>query len=235
MANEPINVTDAAFERAVLQANVPVVAAFWARGAAHEEPLRRVLGATAAHYAGAVRVARVEVGDAPQTQVRYAVDTLPQFLFFRDGQLVSRARGLPSEEALRPWVEHLLGRGPAPAARQPAPSESAHPVVVTDATFDQVVLRAGVPVLVDFWAAWCGPCRAVAPALEHLAAEFAGRALIAKLDVDANQHTAMRYGVQSIPTLILFHRGEEEDRVLGAQSEAFLRDRLLVLLDALRC
>ncbi len=105
-----------------------------------------------------------------------------------------------------------------------------HPLTVTDADFERVVLGASIPVLVDFWAAWCGPCRMVAPVVEQLAQEFAGRALTAKLDVDANPATAQRYGVRSIPTLIFFHKGQEVERVVGAQAIHVLRQKLEVLL-----
>ena len=112
MVEEPINVTDAAFDRAVLQADRPVVAVFWSRKDGDAERLREVAEATARGYAGEVRVARLEADDTPQAHARYEVEPLPQFLFFRDGRLVARARGLPTEETLRPWVEYLLGRGP---------------------------------------------------------------------------------------------------------------------------
>jgi thioredoxin 1 len=229
---EPINVTDAAFERAVLQADRPVVAVFWSRQDARAERLREVLEATASHYAGQVRVARLEADDAPQTRARYELDTLPQFLFFRDGRMVARVRGSPTEEMLRPWVEYLLGQGPQPEARPGSQasslhgSQAVHPVIVTDADFDTVVLGASGAVMVDFWATWCYPCQMLTPVVEQLTAEFAGRALVAKLDVDANPAMAQRYDVRSVPTLIFFKGGQEVDRVRGAQPDTVLRERL---------
>jgi len=88
--------------------------------------------------------------------------------------------------------------------------------IVTDATFEQDVLKAAEPVLVDFWAPWCGPCRMVAPVLEKIAEQYAGRVTIAKLNVDENQQTSMQYGIRSIPTVALFSKGEVVDGVLGA-------------------
>jgi thioredoxin 1 len=91
----------------------------------------------------------------------------------------------------------------------------AKPIEVTDQTFDQVVLNAELPTVVDFWAVWCGPCKMIAPALEQIADEYEDQLQVAKLDVDHNNGSAMKYGVMSIPTLILFKDGEPVERIVG--------------------
>ena len=110
------------------------------------------------------------------------------------------------------------------ACRQPLPAPPTEPVVVTDANFAQTVENSPVPVLLDMWAAWCGPCRVIAPTIEALAGELAGRVTVGKLGVDANPRTAARFGVQSIPTILVLKSGQEVDRLIGVQSrEAILR------------
>lgn len=91
----------------------------------------------------------------------------------------------------------------------------ANTLPVTDANFENEVLQSSTPVLVDFWAEWCGPCRAIAPKLEEIAGEMGGKVKIMKLDVDANQQTAAKYGIRSIPTMILFKNGQPVDQVMG--------------------
>lgn len=91
---------------------------------------------------------------------------------------------------------------------------------VTDANFNEVVLQSDKPVMVDFWAAWCGPCRMVAPIMEQLATEYEGKATIAKVDVDANQEFASKYGVRNIPTVLLFKNGEVVEKQVGVAPKA---------------
>lgn len=90
----------------------------------------------------------------------------------------------------------------------------------TDANFDQDVLQADKPVLVDFWAAWCGPCKAIAPTLEELADDYAGRAQIVKVNVDDNPEVAARFGIRSIPTLFVFKGGEKVDTIVGSRPKS---------------
>lgn len=101
---------------------------------------------------------------------------------------------------------------------------------VTDASFDQEVLQADLPVLVDFWAEWCGPCRMTGPVVEELATNYAGQLKVCKLNVDENPQTASRYQVMSIPTLLLFKGGQEQDRIIGYQPLEQLAGRLALHL-----
>ena len=100
------------------------------------------------------------------------------------------------------------------------------PLVLNDDSFKAEVLEADVPVLVDFWAVWCGPCRMVAPIVEELAGEYAGRAKVAKIDVDAAQKTAAEFGIRSIPTLLVFKDGKVADQIIGAVPKKQITDKL---------
>jgi thioredoxin 2 len=105
------------------------------------------------------------------------------------------------------------------------------PVTVTDANFASMVERSPLPVLVDMWAEWCGPCRMVGPVIDELAGTMAGRVRVAKLNVDENPATASRFGVQSIPTLLVFKEGREVDRIVGAQPKPEIVRRLEQVID----
>ena len=100
------------------------------------------------------------------------------------------------------------------------------PVKVTDSTFEELVVQSEKPVLVDFWAEWCGPCKMIAPVLDEIAKDMDGELVIGKLDIDENQDTAMAFGVMSIPTLLLFKNGEPVERIVGYQPKPQLVSRL---------
>ncbi len=103
-------------------------------------------------------------------------------------------------------------------------------VVVTDDNFESAVVNSGKPAVVDFWAAWCGPCRMIAPHVEALAVEYAGKVVVAKLDVDASRQTAMKFGIQSIPTLLFFKNGKLADRLVGVADRKVIKAKLDALL-----
>ncbi|MBN1439200.1 MAG: thioredoxin [Anaerolineales bacterium] len=98
------------------------------------------------------------------------------------------------------------------------------PIHISDAEFQEKVLQSPLPVIVDFWAAWCVPCHAIAPALERIAVEYDGRLTVAKVDVDANPAHAQQFGVQGIPTLLMLHQGKEIRRVVGSLPEVKLKE-----------
>jgi len=133
-----------------------------------------------------------------------------------DESIVLRCAGCGAKNRI---PKERLGEGPiCGKCRKPLNMEgsTAIPLDVTDQTFSREVLSFSGPVLVDCWAPWCGPCRMVAPVLEQLASEYAGRVKIAKLNVDENPATASRYGIQSIPTMLLFKGGKKVNSLVGA-------------------
>ncbi len=100
----------------------------------------------------------------------------------------------------------------------------ANTITVNDENFDEVVLQSNIPVLVDFWAQWCGPCKVVGPTIEALASDYRGRVKVAKLDVDSSPEAAGRFGVRSIPTLIVFKDGEAQEAVVGVKPKGQLAE-----------
>lgn len=127
-------------------------------------------------------------------------------------------------EKLNEGLEPVCGQCKTPL------STSAHPTIVTDANFKAEVEGSPLPVLLDMWAPWCGPCRMIAPIVEQLAAELAGRVKVAKLNTDENQITGSRFNVRSIPTLLVLKDGKEIDRLVGAMPKQEILRRLQPLI-----
>jgi thioredoxin 1 len=103
-------------------------------------------------------------------------------------------------------------------------------LAITDANFEEIVLKSDKPVLLDFWAEWCGPCRMVAPFVEQIAEEFEGKAVVGKVDVDSNPGVAGKFGIRNIPTILFFKNGEIADKQVGAVPKATLVSKLEALL-----
>lgn len=248
----PIHTNEQSVDR-VLRAGMPVLLVFWRGDCAPCRQLDPALDRLAAAYAGKALIAKIDTKDNLALARRYAITHLPGLVFIKDGKPAGQGSGAAPEVSLRAWFDYLITGGarpanpvgpsiplegaPAPAtasaaARQSGPTQTAsaealdHPITLSDATFDQVVGRSDKPVLVDFWAPWCGPCRVVAPTIEQLAREFAGRAVVAKLNVDDNPRTAERFDVRGIPTLMIFKSGRLVERLVGAQPAAVLRQAL---------
>lgn len=218
----------------VLTVDLPLVLVFLDRQTSTtlEQPLKQL----ARQHAGRLLVVQMSRDEGRQTAGRYGVNRFPALVTVRDGQTLTTAEAIAGAD-LEKHAAYLLGRGPKPEPpRQTGPKTTGTPGnggprIATDATFDQEVLRASEPVLVDFWAPWCGPCRMVDPILKTLAREMAGRLRIVKVNVDENPAVARRYGVQSIPTMMVVKNGQVADRWMGALPESTLRSKVMPFLN----
>lgn len=214
----------------VLNAGLPVAMLF------HEgtlpADLRQTMDDLAKHYAGNVLLVTLARTDAPQAVSRFGVRRFPTLVIAREGKTVTSQENVKAGD-LKPHIAYLLGEGPRPASRaaEPPPRDDKHasaavPVAVGEANFDREVLQSSRPVLIDFWAPWCAPCRMVAPALERLARDEAKALKVVKVNVDENPGLAGRYGAMSIPTMIVIKGGREVDRWVGALPENVIRSRV---------
>src|SRR5450432_537713 len=172
--------------------------------------------------AGNLLVAKLDASESPAARKRFNMNGNSVLLAWKDGAEQARLEILTPTQ-IQETAGFLLGRGPAPAPHLEQESAK-HPVTVNEASFTEQVLQSDEPVLVDFWAPWCGPCRMIAPTLEKFAGEYAGRLRIAKLNVDENPNLARKYGAHSIPLLVLFKGGKAVQQVIGAHPEPSLRN-----------
>jgi thioredoxin len=231
----PIHSSEHSFDR-VLAAGLPIAAVFSGRELPEEYDL--AMRRLARELAGQVLLVRFRADENPHLASEYHVERVPWVVTLRDGSLVA-SNAMSGAQDLQAHLDHLLGRGPLPKGSDGAAAEGSHatpvhevrePLTVTDASFARDVLQSDLPVLVDFWAAWCAPCRIVAPTVGKLAREEASRLRVAKLNVDENPVIAGQFGVTGIPTMIVFRGGQVVDRWTGAMPESSIRARLARLI-----
>lgn len=214
-----------------------------------DRPLSRqldpALNQLASDYSGKILFAKINIADEPELMQRFAITQTPSLVFVKNGKTDAIVVGVIAESAIRQWCDYLARGGARPAitagpseplrpATPPAAeaasatpaSTGGKPLHLTDANFNDTI-NGDLPVLVDFWAPWCGPCRMIAPTVEALAKEFDGKLVVGKLNVDENPRTQQRYGIMSIPTLIVFRKGKVIDQVTGALPAPVLRQRVL--------
>ena len=218
IAGIPLTTNDAGLDK-VLASNLPVVLYLYEQP---NTPLEQAFKRAAQANAETILVARVDVGANSYTRQRFGKLTFPALVTLDEGRIESKAEGILPEDVMA-HVDFLLGEGPYPtetAAQVKArAANGTHPAAVTDQSFDGEVLHSSVPVLVDFWAPWCGPCQMDAPTLERLAEKYTGQVKIVKLNVDENPQTAQHYRAMSIPLLLLFKNGKVVDRLVGAHPQ----------------
>lgn len=222
-----IHTNDQSIER-VLKTGLPLVLAFWSTTQPLPAAVEQALSQAASHYAGKVLLAKVDGNSEAGLRQRYQVTAPPALVMVKAGQVEATLTGGQLEHMLTAWLRYLALGGERPAAANPAKpttSGSDKPLTLTDANFAQII-QSEQPVLVDFWAPWCGPCRMVAPTVEQLATEFQGRAVVGKLNVDENGRTAQSYQIMGIPALYIFKRGKVVEQLVGVQPAHVLRERL---------
>lgn len=198
-------------------------------------PLAEALKDMANKHAGALLVVRVDASENPDVHAAYDTPIVPALLTLAGSgetrRVKSRAERASAAD-IRAHVRHLLEDVPLPQQKKSGGSTKhkatgkstpIKPVDVTDRNFKREVLQSKVPVLVDFWAPWCGPCRAIAPHIEQMAKQYNGKVKFVKLNTDQNQHTAQQFGIRGIPTFIVFNGGKPVDRITGADPNGLKR------------
>lgn len=205
---------------------LPVMLYFYDSREKLDKPLENALETVDRKNAGELSIVRVDIAAYPQVHNRYDSPAAPALVTLVKGFLGHKTKsqaGAIRPKDVRLHADYLLGRGPEPvevppAEKPEAPAKKSATRAVSDSTFKRDVLKANVPVLVDFWAPWCAPCRTIAPFMEQVAEEYRGQIRIAKLNVDDNPTTSGSYQVQSIPTLIMFKNGKPIERRTGADA-----------------
>ncbi len=237
----------------VLSTERPMLIAFEAPNCEPCRSLEPILRELAKEFSGRALVVRVEDSREGDLATRFRLTRAPTLVCWSGGREMARLEGAVDVETVRRHMTFLLGAGARPqptsgpsiplgAAAAPAAGTATSsrsggaatgagasdgaPIVVTDSTFSAQVLQSPLPVLVDFWAPWCGPCRIISPLVEELGRQYIGRLRVAKVNTDENPLHASQLGIMGIPTLIFFKSGREVDRVVGVVPRATLAGRV---------
>lgn len=223
--DSPVNLNDQDLDR-VLGFHLPVMLFFW-QDFRHLAPVNDELLRIAREKAGKLIIAKINALKNTDGSRIFNVEDTPLLFGLKDGAEMPRFV-VNQHEFVRSYASFLLDEGPLPD--QPAKTENgysfktpAKPIEITDASFEQQVLFSELPVLVDFWASWCMPCQVISPLIRQITREFEGLLRVVKIDVDENPYYAGLYGVQSIPTLLLFQNGSVVEHLSGITSSGSLR------------
>lgn len=226
---EPVVLTTTEELDAQLQGDRPVLMLLW-RDRPPQQTVEMALKEVAEKHGQQVQVLKVDAREDPALAERFDLGQAPVLIGWYEGEeRLRRAKPWNSDVAFMAQDLLAMAPSPEPAAEDGAAVED-RPIHVTEQTFQEKVINSPLPVLVDFWAEWCGPCKMVAPILERLAREFAGKVRIAKVDVDQNPRLAAQFGVQGIPTLMFVKNGRIVGQSAGAAPEPALRDALNKLI-----
>lgn len=224
----------------VLQTGLPLALVFWSKSQVPSAGWETILETAAHDYAGKLLIAKVDADTENALRQRYQVQALPAIVVIKHGEVETIIDQQSDAEKVKSWLQYSAVGGQRPtqntetehkgaangsSSYSSASQSNGVPITLTDANFDQVI-QGNRPVLVDFWAPWCGPCRMVAPAVEEMAKSFEGRAIVGKLNVDENPRTAQRYQIMGIPALYIFKNGAVIEQMVGVQPAATLRQQL---------
>ncbi|ABY92763.1 hypothetical protein JCM16816_11820 [Thermoanaerobacter brockii subsp. lactiethylicus] len=201
------------FEQEVVNSDVPVLIDFWAEWCMPCRMVAPIIDELAKEYEGKIKVGKINVDEENELAMKFRIMSIPTIGLFKNGKMVDKIIGArPKADFVRFIEKHLNG-----GATQ---SEESDEVEITYDNFEEEVVNSDVPVLIDFWAEWCAPCRLVAPIIDELAKEYKGKIKVGKVNVDEENELAMQFRIMSIPTIGLFKNGKMVDKIIGARPKA---------------
>ncbi|AEM78606.1 thioredoxin [Thermoanaerobacter thermohydrosulfuricus] len=201
------------FEQEVVNSDVPVLIDFWAEWCMPCRMVAPIIDELAKEYEGKIKVGKINVDEENELAMKFRIMSIPTIGLFKNGKMVDKIIGARPKADFVKFIEKHLNGG----ATQ---SEESDEVEITYDNFEEEVVNSDVPVLIDFWAEWCAPCRLVAPIIDELAKEYKGKIKVGKVNVDEENELAMQFRIMSIPTIGLFKNGKMVDKIIGARPKA---------------